>query len=217
MRHRRLLFAVAILLPTIAAAQQMYLDTRQGRTTVDYKECMARAKRALQVEAWGIGGEYGANVRGGHLVAWKGQHGVIFGCDVEPNGNAFWTMTMSGVNEGNHPLMDALGKHMGTPSTTPAGPVAPEKSCWDWYGEFLDGRVVFGTPQHIVMTSDNTMTGSWGWKGKWKADGGGGYRFTWEARTPDQDDVMRMAGDGRSMEGKNFETRIIRGTRRACP
>ena len=91
-----LALVTAALWTDVAAAQQMTLDTRQGRTGTDWNECMARAKRSLQVEAWNIGGEYGANVRGAYIVAWKGNHGVIFGCDTEPNGGAFYTITMSG-------------------------------------------------------------------------------------------------------------------------
>jgi hypothetical protein len=219
MRLMRVGMAVALICALMgeAAAQQMFLDTRQGRTGTDWNECMARAKRALQAESWAIGGEYGAAVRGAHLVAWKGGHGVILACDVEPNGAAFWTMTMSGLAEGNHPLMDALGRQLGSPSNTPRPPPPAQKSCWDWYGEFLDGRVAVRDAV-VTLTSDGSMQASWGWKGQWRTDGSGGYRLSWEGRrAPDQDDVMRMAPDGRTMEGRNFEARFIRGTQRACP
>lgn len=95
-----------------AHAQTMYLDFAQGRLPGNWDDCMARARRALPAESWAIGGEYGAPERGGYFVAWKGQHGAILVCDIEPAGGSIFHLTISGLDEGNLPLVEALSRQM---------------------------------------------------------------------------------------------------------
>jgi hypothetical protein len=101
-------FACAGLWAMPAHAQTLFMDFAQGRLPGSYDDCMSRARQALPAEGWNIGGEYGAPVRGGYFVAWQGAHGVILTCDIEPAGGSLFHLTMSGVDEGNRPLIDAL-------------------------------------------------------------------------------------------------------------
>lgn len=103
------------------------------------------------------------------------------------------------------------------PITQPAPPAASAKTCWDWYGEYLDGRPISGNVVTLEVDG-NKVAGSWGWQGTWRTDGQRNFWLFWSNRPdPSQADMLRLSSDGRTLEGRNFETRLIRGTLRACP
>ncbi len=112
-------FFVSVSSAGVAGAQTLTMDTRQARTGTTWDECMARAKRSLTVESWNIGGAYGAGVNGAFIVAWRGAHGVMLQCQLEPNGGTYYQVTMSGMSDGNLPLVEALMRQMTVPSNTP--------------------------------------------------------------------------------------------------
>lgn len=218
-RHKTLAvlvcLAVSALVEGVGSARSLSMDTRQARTGTTWNECMARARRALTAEAWNIGGEYAAGVNGAFLVAWSGDHGVILQCQVDPNGQTYHQVTMSGIDAGNLPLVEALMRQMAVASTTPipAPAAALQMSCWDWYGEYLDGSVA-SRDKWVRLTSDHKVWSEWAWSGTWSMNGAT-IAIVWDApgHGPEKPDVLQFNAGGTMMEGRNFETRLIRGTR----
>ena len=95
-----------------------------------------------------------------------------------------------------------------------AAPVATRR-CWDWFAQFLDGRSPF--TGLVTLDADGTATGSWGARGRWGTDASQrAYRIDWNRGAGREDDLV-LSSDGRILEGRNFETRVVRGTLRPCP
>jgi hypothetical protein len=155
----------AALQATPARANDMYLDFAQTRLSGSWDDCMARVRRALPAEGWDIGGEYGAPVRGGYFVAWQDSHGVIVVCDIEPAGGTIVHMTMSGFDEGNKPLIDALIARIrgSAPSTGTPPPTGAGARAIDWkYYPGTDHRGMVGQRFTYSCPPNGTLYAIWG-------------------------------------------------------
>lgn len=148
-----------------------------------------------------------------------GRYGPASNCNYACTGDRGQVCGGNSANSVYSTGIAAAAPRAATPSArpSPATPASSARTCWDWYGEYLDGRTFTG---HFVTfhVDGSKVASTWGWTGTWRTDGQRNFWIYWSARPdPNQADMLKLSADGRTLEGRNFETRLIRGTQRSCP